>query len=133
MEHGDVYRGLDCVIEAVGRVAGDRQELCAAALKPPRGGAQLRRGVSSPVKQRRRPVFDTGIIVDQYPQMVLITGRFGMYYDLMEQIDGGERPHAADDPNRLPLRLLSSPFDLQGIEEPAVGPQERALKRMHPA
>jgi len=115
MEHGDVYRGLNRVIEAMRRVAGDHQELGASALKAPRGSGQLRRRVGPSAKQRRRPILDAGVVVNQYPQMILIPGRFGVYYNFMEQIHRRQRPHAADDPNRLLLRLLSSPFDMQGI------------------
>ena len=110
VENGDGNARGDGIIKVVRGVAGHDEKLRADGLEALRALDHFGHGVGAAVQERGGAVGNVCVGVDAHAGVGLIAGGGSVLGDLAEEVGGGERAHAAEDPDDFFLTHGAAPF-----------------------
>ena len=110
VQNGDGDGRGDGVIKVVRGVAGHDEKIGTDGRKAFGALDHFGYGVGAAVQERRRAVGNVGVGVDAHARMLLIAGGGGVQGDLLKEVGGGERAHAAEDADDLFITHGGAPF-----------------------
>ena len=110
VQHGNGHGLADLLIVVVCGVAGHDEKIGADGRKAFGALDHFGYGVGTAVQERRRAVGNVGVGVDAHARMLLIAGGGGVQGDLLKEVGGGERAHAAEDADDLFITHGGAPF-----------------------
>ena len=110
VQNGDGDGRGDGVIKVVRGVAGHDEKIRADGLEALRALDHFGDGVGATVQEGCRAVGNIGIGVDAHARMVLIAGGSRVQGDLLKEVGGSERTHAAEDTDDLFITHGEAPF-----------------------
>ena len=94
-EEGDLCHSLEPGQEIMGGVAGHDDTVCTAGFQIPEGACHFRYWVRAVAEDGGGAVGNVGIAVDVHPDMIPVRFRLRQQSDLLKQVGGGQRAHAA--------------------------------------
>ena len=94
-EEGDLCHSLKPGQEIMGGVAGHDDTVCTAGFQIPEGTCHFRYRVRAVAEDGGGAVGNVGIAVDVHPDMIPVRFRLRQQSDLLKQVGGGKRAHAA--------------------------------------